>query len=182
MPRPWNPKRATPAGGSGSRPRTRTPGARRPSVWPPGATARWANGRGTDTTAHRLTPAGWSPPPAVPGSADRGSPHTETPGSPAWLWTARGRPRLGPESFVQLVPTGLWHPGARRPWSGLCRYGVRDAPAPHRLDNAPGLYRPGARWAVYLSPADKYHRLTRRLSQRAKRPIRESSHGLPAAL
>src|SRR6266446_1785547 len=36
--------------------------------------------------------------------------------------------------------------------------------------------------AVYLSPADKYHRLTRRLSQRAKRPIREDSPGLPAAL
>ena len=35
---------------------------------------------------------------------------------------------------------------------------------------------------VYLSPADKYHRLTRRLSQRAKRPKRESSHGLSAAL
>jgi DNA invertase Pin-like site-specific DNA recombinase len=38
------------------------------------------------------------------------------------------------------------------------------------------------RLAVYLSPADKYHRLTRRLLQRAKRPIREGSHGLPAAL
>jgi hypothetical protein len=39
------------------------------------------------------------------------------------------------------------------------------------------------RWlAVYLSPADKYHRLTHRLSQRVKRPIREGSHGLPAAL
>src|SRR5262249_25590959 len=37
-------------------------------------------------------------------------------------------------------------------------------------------------WVVYLSPADKYHRLTRRLSQRAKRPKRESSHGLSAAL
>src|SRR5215813_2805562 len=36
--------------------------------------------------------------------------------------------------------------------------------------------------AVYLSPADKYHRLTRRLSQRTKRPIGEGSHGLPAAL
>jgi hypothetical protein len=36
--------------------------------------------------------------------------------------------------------------------------------------------------AVYLSPADKSHRLTRRLSQRAKRPIREGSHSLPAAL
>src|SRR5215831_15491855 len=35
---------------------------------------------------------------------------------------------------------------------------------------------------MYLSPADKYHRLTRRLSQRAKRPKRESSHGLSAAL
>ena len=38
------------------------------------------------------------------------------------------------------------------------------------------------RLVVYLSPADKYPRLTRRLSQRAKRPKRESSHGLSAAL
>ena len=40
----------------------------------------------------------------------------------------------------------------------------------------------GSHRVVYLSPADKYHRLTRRLSQRAKRPKRESSHGLSAAL
>jgi hypothetical protein len=52
-------------------------------------------------------------------------------------------------------------------------------------DMSPGLLKGverAQREVVYLSPADKYHRLTRRLSQRAKRPKRESSHGLSAAL
>src|SRR5439155_21823310 len=36
--------------------------------------------------------------------------------------------------------------------------------------------------AVYLHTADKYHRLTRPTVTRAKKPIREGSHSLPAAL
>src|SRR5262249_12964969 len=48
------------------------------------------------------------------------------------------------------------------------------APTPHTVVFSLGV--------VYLNPADKYHRLTRRLSQRAKRPKRESSHGLSPAL
>src|SRR5215471_8341732 len=36
--------------------------------------------------------------------------------------------------------------------------------------------------AVYLHPADNYHRLTWPIFTRAKRPIREGSHGLAAAL
>src|SRR5215831_5537399 len=35
---------------------------------------------------------------------------------------------------------------------------------------------------VYLHPADNYHRLTWLTFTRAKRPSREGSHGLPAAL
>jgi hypothetical protein len=37
-------------------------------------------------------------------------------------------------------------------------------------------------WAVYLRPADKSHKLIRPTVSRAKRPSREGSHGLPAAL
>ena len=36
--------------------------------------------------------------------------------------------------------------------------------------------------AVYLHPADKYHRLTRSTVTRTKKPNREGAHGLPVAL
>ena len=44
-----------------------------------------------------------------------------------------------------------------------------------------GYLRAAHPGVVYLSPADKYHRLTRRLLHRIKGSIREGSHGLPAA-
>src|SRR5262249_4733563 len=86
--------------GNGSPPQTQTPGARRASVWPPEGAARPASGRRTNTTVHRRIPAGSAPPPAVPGSADRGSPHTETSRRPAERWRGPDCPRYGRILFL----------------------------------------------------------------------------------
>ena len=102
------------ADGDGSPHQTQTPGVRRASAWPLRGAARSASGRGTGTTAHRLTLAGSSPRPTVLGSADRGSPHTETSRLLAWRWRGPSRSKRGRVRSCPPRPTGPWYPEASR--------------------------------------------------------------------
>src|SRR5262245_42970025 len=95
--------------GSGSHHQTQTPGERRASAWRPGVAAQSASGRGTDTTAHRLTPGYLSPPPAALDSVGRRSPHTETSQLLAGQWRGPDGSRFARVLSPQPSSTGRWH-------------------------------------------------------------------------
>src|SRR5439155_7564158 len=141
------PTAPTLAGGDGSRPRTRTPGAPQLSVWPREAPVRPASGPGRATTAQRPRPARGSLTRAASGSAGRGARHSATLGRLAWRSRAPGAPRPGPGFSASRPPTGGWPPAGWPPSAGRCGCEARGGHALHRLGNAPGLGRPAGHGA-----------------------------------
>ena len=141
------PTAPTLAGGDGSRPRTRTPGAPQLSVWPREAPVRPASGPGRATTAQRPRPARWSLTRAASGSAGRGARHSATLGRLAWRSRAPGAPRPGPGFAASRPPTGGWPPAGWPPSACRCGCAARGGHALHRLGHAPGLGRPAGHGA-----------------------------------
>ncbi len=148
MPDPRNPPRPQPsrlphtradcppivltlATGSGSPVRTRTPAHNPTLAWQPEAIARWASDPDTDTTGHRPIPTGWSPARAVPGSVDRGSPHTETLALPAWHWREPDYQRQRRAMGNVRLSNARWHRAWSRARSCRCTFFEAGVPSPH---------------------------------------------------